>query len=541
METSVSTVDLGAYDALSSETPQENLDLTTSYEDSVGDTDTETAVVVFEGERPRRAPATSHETHDTEQRTQVCKYIIDSNGRMFPADEIDNTDLMDEEKHELIIKDGNQEQAIAEMKATLKPQEAKVLFKTEVNDKGQIEKHYSVQVFTPGDIDSNGRLPFDLSSELLIEIEEPESRETGIAGGHPIEASNDSRIPTTDKETDDKTASAESTENSVASGDEKQSNPRLIETRIAEALQTESETAPVEPASVDEVNEITLTDTTPPPEDGDDPRGPSLVDELFLPISGSSATSPTIIKQSEIDSDQQTKEVARQLVVNRERVVADKLSDVVRSKTAATNVIGVIGKLSTNNKISETTNKFTQAETETAGQVDEKIVVQEVQSVANDSVQPAEIAITSTEYNDGATEQVVAQPHVEPSPTEKQAEQIVYDQTTVGQHPETRVTAPKVANAKLGLDRLNARRSEVRRQPVQQEITADHDYGDLIVSTFQTTPNQQTIANWEQGSKPLSQQFPHEYGDISAIFSHDRRKKKNNRRANKPLTTRAAA
>lgn len=123
--------------------------------------------------KPRISSEIANDEIDSDPQAQL--YTITENG-IFPADKVD---LPTEEKslYELELKTNEQNKALQNIKTSEEPQQIKVLFATKVNSQNQTEKHHSVQVFTPKGYDENGRLQFEISSTLQVEVCEAEEEE----------------------------------------------------------------------------------------------------------------------------------------------------------------------------------------------------------------------------------------------------------------------------------------------------------------------------------------------------------------------------
>lgn len=124
--------------------------------------------------KPKNSSEIANDEIDSDPQSQL--YIITEDG-IFPADKVD---LPTEEKslYELELKTNEQNKALQDIKTSEEPQKIEVLFATKVNSQNQTEKHYSVQEFIPKGYDVKGRLQFEISSTLRVEVCEAEDEES---------------------------------------------------------------------------------------------------------------------------------------------------------------------------------------------------------------------------------------------------------------------------------------------------------------------------------------------------------------------------
>ncbi len=113
---------------------------------------------------------------------QAQNYTIDKKtGKIFPADKVD---LPDKERssYELNKLSTDQLQAISSLKdGEADPIEVKLLFKTTVLPNGGVEEQYSVQIYKPTGHDEHGRVQFEIGSNLLTIVKDPEESEEETA------------------------------------------------------------------------------------------------------------------------------------------------------------------------------------------------------------------------------------------------------------------------------------------------------------------------------------------------------------------------
>ena len=155
--------------------------------------------------RPRSSSEVAKDEIDSEPQAQL--YIISEDG-IFPADKVD---LPTEKKspYELVLGTNEQNKALQDIKTSEEPQQIEVLFTTKVNSQNQTEKHYSVQEFIPKGYDKEGRLQFEISSTLRVEVCKAEEEESAGETKEPETDASQSDALTPDSNQDPKESTNE--------------------------------------------------------------------------------------------------------------------------------------------------------------------------------------------------------------------------------------------------------------------------------------------------------------------------------------------
>lgn len=124
--------------------------------------------------RPINSSEVAFDEIDNEAQTQT--YVITAEGKIFPADKVN--DLETRDTYELELNTAEQQEAIAQMDDSEEPITVELPFGAPtINERGETVQTYSIQTFIPVGKDAQGRTVFELSSSVETRVVDEEDEE----------------------------------------------------------------------------------------------------------------------------------------------------------------------------------------------------------------------------------------------------------------------------------------------------------------------------------------------------------------------------